>query len=235
MDTVKGCELGIKNNPNGCWGLCYAKKIADRYGLDFSKSVTRYITNPLHFKRVENEIKKKEVLFVRIGTMGDPCHNWKFTVNRCQVVSKYKKPIVIITKHWIPLTDEEMKHLGEYKVIINTSISPLDTAEQVKYRLEQYNRYKKFGKSILRIVSCEFNLTNPIGKDLNKLQQSLFKNENIIDNPLRCPSSYTMVKSGIIKVKKVKDINSEVYMSKFNPNTYVGICKDCPELCGIKL
>lgn len=29
------------------------------------------------------------------------------------------------------------------------------------------------------------------------------------------------------------DINSEVYISRFNPNTYIGICENCPEMCGI--
>ena len=36
-----------------------------------------------------------------------------------------------------------------------------------------------------------------------------------------------------IKVKKIMDINSEVYMSRFYPDTYIGVCKDCPEMCGI--
>ena len=42
-----------------------------------------------------------------------------------------------------------------------------------------------------------------------------------------------MVKNGIIKVKKIMDINSEVYISRLNPDTYIGVCKDCPEMYGV--
>lgn len=171
--------------------------------------------------------------FIRIGTMGDPCHNWSYTIRICKWIVNSKKPIVIITKHWIGLTDEQMKELGDMNVIINTSLSALDTKEQIEYRLEQYNRYKRYGPSVLRIISCDFNRELEEGKRLAEIQDELFKNDYIIDNPLRVPLSYPMVKSGIIKVKKIMDINSEVYMSRFNPDTYIGVCKDCPEMCGI--
>jgi len=42
-----------------------------------------------------------------------------------------------------------------------------------------------------------------------------------------------MVKDSVIKVKKIMDINSEVYISRFNPDTYIGVCKDCSEMCDI--
>ena len=59
------------------------------------------------------------------------------------------------------------------------------------------------------------------------------KNDYIIDNSLRVSLLYFMVKNGIIKVKKIMDINSEVYISRFNPDTYIGVCKDCPEMYGV--
>ena len=164
IDTVKGCELGLKNNPDGCWGLCYAKKIADRYGIDFSKSVVRRSESFSQIQKTIKEIKNLPILFSRIGTMGDPCHAWKQTISVCGWLTKTDKDIVIITKHWIKLTDEQMEKLGKLKVIINTSISALDTEAQREYRLKQYNRYKKFGKSILRIVSCKFNKKTYVGR-----------------------------------------------------------------------
>lgn len=231
VDTVKGCTLGIKNNPDGCYGLCYAKKIADFRGIDFSESVSRMPTKAI-LRKIAQVLKESDLPFVRIGTMGEPCHDWGLTIQTCRFLSRYK-PVVIITKHWIPLTDEQMKRLGEYGVIINTSISPLDTEEQREYRLEQYNRYKKYGTSILRIVSCDFNRENELGKELGEIQDKLFENENIIDNPLRLNGNYYLLKKGVIKASKVYDLNSAVLMSKFNPETYVGRCQDCPELCGI--
>jgi hypothetical protein len=97
VDTVKGCYFGIKNNPKGCYGLCYAKKIADYRGFDFGTAVSRYPTK--------------------------------------------------------------------------------DT--------------------------------------------------------LRLDSNYPLLKDGIIKAKKVWDLNSEVLMSKFNDATFVGRCADCRDKCGL--
>ncbi len=233
LDTVKGCTFGCQNCKKGCWGLCYAYKIATFRGIDFTKSVTRWLKTKRQIKEIGKKIFRSNKEFIRIGTMGDPCHNWNYTIRICKWVVKSGKPIVIITKHWIKLTDEQMKQLGDLGVIINTSLSALDTKEQIKYRLEQYERYKKYGRSVLRIISCDFNRDNEIGKELAEIQDELFKNDYIIDNPLRVPLSYPMVKSGIIKVKKIMDINSEVYISKFNPETYIGVCENCPEKCGI--
>lgn len=231
VDVVKGCTLGIKNNPEGCYRLCYAKKIADYRGIDFSVSVSRIPTRSA-LNNIINIVRHSKLPFVRIGTMGEPCHDWGSTLLMSRFLSKYK-PVVIITKHWIPLTDKQMELLGNYKVIINTSISSLDTPGQIIYRLEQYNRYKKYGTSILSIVSCEFNLENEEGKRLNGIQEELFKNENIIDNPLRLVKNYPLLVEGIIKAKKVFDLNTEVLMSKFNDKTYVGKCTDCLEQCGL--
>ena len=41
LDTVKGYTLGIRDNSEGCYGLCYAKKCADFRGIDFGISVSR--------------------------------------------------------------------------------------------------------------------------------------------------------------------------------------------------
>jgi len=42
IDTVKGCSLGMAAHPNGgCYGLCYAYKMAKAYGFNFNESVSR--------------------------------------------------------------------------------------------------------------------------------------------------------------------------------------------------
>lgn len=136
IDTVKGCTMGIRNNPDGCWGLCYAKKIADYRGIEFGVSVSRLPTKQ-SLRDICKTVRNSPLPFVRIGTMGDPCHDWGLTVMLCRYLSQLK-PVVIITKHWIPISDEQMEKLGKLGVIINTSISALDTSAQIKYRLEQY-------------------------------------------------------------------------------------------------
>lgn len=41
-DTVKGCSLGMAAYPSGgCYGECYARKIAAYRGFDFTVSVNR--------------------------------------------------------------------------------------------------------------------------------------------------------------------------------------------------
>ena len=39
LDTIKGCESGMLENPKGCYNDCYAFKTANRYGIDFNKSI----------------------------------------------------------------------------------------------------------------------------------------------------------------------------------------------------
>jgi hypothetical protein len=99
LDTVKGCTMGIRNNPDGCWGLCYAKKIADFRGIDFSKSVQRKIKSLRQMKEIAKLIMTEKVEFVRIGTMGEPCHFWEHTINVIKFIYKSGKPIVLIMKH----------------------------------------------------------------------------------------------------------------------------------------
>lgn len=41
LDTVKGCAYGLKAHPDGgCYGLCYACKVATRYKYDFTNPMT---------------------------------------------------------------------------------------------------------------------------------------------------------------------------------------------------
>ena len=190
LDTVKGCTMGCLARPGGgCYGLCYAWKLANAFGIDFSKSVTRKATTKELRKILAGILSAKE-LFVRIGTMGDPSHSWPWTIKVSEEISG-PKPVVIITKHWIELTSSQMEKLGLAGVVLNTSISPLDTEQERTYRLEQYNRYKSYGKSILRIVSCDFNRSNQTGAELSDIHETLFNNDRVLDNPLRLTADYT--------------------------------------------
>jgi hypothetical protein len=233
LDTVKGCEMGLKAHQNGCYGLCYACKTAKLHGLNFSKSVTR-LASKRELWQIRGKILKAKEPFVRIGTMGDPCHDWAWTLTVCKEIYG-AKPIIIVTKHWIPMTDTQMAGLGDIDVILNTSISPLDTAYERQARLTEYERYKEYGKSVLRIVSCDFNLENPTGRELSAIQDELFTNTRIIDNPLRLTKTYPLYKDGIIKAELCNNMDKVSLISLHNKSTYLGCCQDCPELCGINL
>jgi len=232
VDTVKGCSLGMAAHPNGgCYGLCYACKISSLYGFDFSQSVDRKFLNRF---AIEKKVIRHPESWFRIGTMGDPCHNWDLTVMVCRWLGRFKTP-VIITKHWIELQDSQAGELKKIGAIINTSISPLDTHIERVYRLNQFNRMKRLGlRSVLRIVSCNFGATQN-GKNLSAIQYDLFKNAPVIDNPLRIPKTDGRVVCGDILVEKHKDLGGGSTVSVFNKNTYLGTCGACPDKCGVTL
>ena len=243
LDTSKGCTSGILNNPKGCYNDCYAAKYSKRYGYNFSKTISRSFVNEQHLRLIIKQINNIEMPFIRIGVTGDPSENWDNTLNVINSISDcnmvlyktYKKVIVIITKHWNNLTNSQLNKLSKFDICINTSISALDTKTLLNNRLSQYNILKKYCKSVLRIVSCDFNLNNKTGRNLNIIQEKLFNNENVLDTILRIDQKNEYVLNGIINIKSVKFLGKQCYASIYNKNTYFGKCSKCSEMCGINL
>ena len=243
LDTIKGCESGLTENSKGCYGDCYAFKTAKRYGIDFSKSVSRDFIDEAHRLLIVRQIEKIDMPFIRIGCAGDPSENWDHTIKiiaelrRNDQFSLFdissKKQIVIITRHWKELTELQLKELSKYNLVFNTSVSALDRDELITKSLIQYNRLKPFCKSVLRIVSCDFNENHKEGKRMAEIQRKLFKNENVIDTVFRPSKSNKFVTDGVIKIKKMAFMKSNVLLSKFNKKTFTGKCKNCIEMCGI--
>ncbi len=48
-----------------------------------------------------------------------------------------------MTKHWIKINKEQLKRFKKIEAVFNTSVSPLDSDEEIKYRLEQAEIIKK--------------------------------------------------------------------------------------------
>jgi hypothetical protein len=238
LDTVKGCK-------HNCYNDCYAKNIAGRYGMEFSKPVNREFekdtrqlclfgfTDTKHEYKIIKAIEKIDMPFVRIGEMGDPSENWEHTIGVCRIISQAKKPIVIITKHWHEIPDKLLEQIQKLNITINTSVSALDSFYETDYRLYQYHRLKSFCNSVLRVVSCDFNKDNPEGHIRAAIQKELFKNDKVIDTVFRSTAKNPLVVNGVINTKKVKFLRSSVIASVFNDKTYFGGCKACPEQCGI--
>jgi hypothetical protein len=243
LDTSKGCSSGAAACPGGCYGECYAYRALSRRGYDFSKTVQRGFENESHLYSLISQVKHVDMPFIRIGVTGDPSENWEHTLRVCEKVSQcnmvlhdsYKKAIVIITKHWNNLTEAQLTRISKLDIVINTSVSALDKTHLLRNRLSQYARLKQHCKSVLRIVSCAFNLKSEQGKILNEIQETLFSNEYTLDTILRIGVNNEYVKSGIVKVKKVKFMSTVCYASIKNKRTYFGVCDKCPEMCGINL
>ena len=247
LDTIKGCCTCLQNNLMGCYGECYACKIAKRYRFDFSKSIIRdfkYDDKQLffcgfkdltHTNKIVNQIRKADMPFIRIGEMGDPSENWEHTIGICKEIYNYGKKIVIVTKHWKKIPDKLLKDIERMGLCINTSISALDNDEQIDDRLNEFHRLKNVCNSVLRIVSCDFNKQNEQGLHLAIIQEELFKNSKNIDTIFRPSVKNELVLKKIIKVERVKFLNSYCYASVFNKNTYLGYCNKCPDKCGIEI
>ena len=129
-------------NPKGCYSACYAASIAYRYGYDFSNSTLRRFDSKTHENEIISQIKSIGMDFVRIGVMGDPSECWGHTIEICDKIRHHVKNIVIITKHWESLPGYLLPKFKSLNLIVNTSISALDSDDLIEHRLEQYKRLK---------------------------------------------------------------------------------------------
>lgn len=233
LDPIKGCKYGMRTNPNGCYDSCYAARLAKISGIDFSRSVKRYFKSANHLQNIVNKIANIDLPFIRLGTSGDPSEDWEHTLDICDKIKPAGKKIVVITKHWWTIPDWLLDKLcGIY---VNTSVSALDSDEQIAQRLKQYERLKGFCYSILRVNTCDFNTSNIEGELLGKIQTRLLNNDNVLDTILRFSKEHRLVKAGIVNVNLTQYLKSKVYASVNNNKTYFGFCGDCPELCGIAM
>lgn len=245
LDTIKGYESGVLENPKGCYNDCYALKKAKRYGIDFSKSIERSFLNEAHRLQIVKQIEKIDMGFIRIGCTGDPSENWEHTINIIKQIRESsqlslfdissKKQIVIITRHWKRLTDLQLKEISKFNICINTSISALDNKKLIENSLKEYERLKPYCKSVLRVITADFNKENKTGLEMSLIQNELLKNENVIDTVFRPSSKNEFVLNNIIKVKKMGFMKSKALVSKLNKKAFLGKCENCLEMCGIKL
>ncbi|MCP3683749.1 MAG: hypothetical protein GY861_13780 [bacterium] len=235
LDPLKGCSnklnkynsmLGFELQGNrGCYGICYANRIASGYGYDFSKIVKRNFIDDNHFNKIAGQLK--DIPFVRLGVSCDPSDNWDHTIEIIEKIRPYIKNIVVITKHLTELTDIQCEKLKG--VCVNTSIAALDSQYDIDKRLFWYHKLKDYCNSVLRVCTADFN-----DAVLEEKQNTLLKNENVIDNILRFPESHELVQNGIINVKRYKFLDKECFASKHEENIYFGDCDNCPDMCGIK-
>lgn len=227
LDPFKWCYYWTLDNKKGCYWLCYAANIAKFRWFDFKNVVYRDFEDEKHLKEIWRQLLK--IPFVRLWTMCDPSHDWKHTIKIIEQIKKYNKNIVIITKHWTTLTDKQILKLKW--ICINTSISALDTKQQIEHRLRQYNRLKNHCNSVLRVNTCDFK--ESFFNEEKDIQEKLLKNENVIDNVLRFPKSNEI--SFLSNVKKYEFLGKKIFASKHNNDIYMWNCSNCKELCWIWL
>lgn len=246
LDTTMGCKSGVTDNPNGCYGACYAASRAKIYGHDFGKTTVRRFDNAAHLNSTVKAIYVSDMPFVRIGCSGDPSEAWEHTVQICEqlwaglerlrfdvFMDRPPKYIVIITRHWEILTDDQLSRLGKIGVCVNTSVSAIDSKEARIKSLYQYNRLKPFLHSVLRIVSFDFNIRNERAAIYSEIQRELFQNEDVIDTVFRCSPKHELVMSGTINIARVNFMGNIQWASRLNRKAYLGKCDTCPDVCGL--
>ena len=233
VDTVKGCTIGMQVRPGGgCYGECYAAKIAARYGIDFTTSVSRKMVD---WRTVYRAVRDFDATWYRIGTAGDPCHDWENTLSVCEVLRGTRKTPVIVTKHWVTLTDNQVGRLREIHAVVNTSTSGLDTDAETAHRVHQIKRLREAGvPSVNRVVTCSYGTTD-WAKTAHDKQEYLLSIGPVIDNPLRVTKSNPRVQSGEILVeRRALAIGGGKIVSLHSRRAYLGTCANCPDQCGVE-
>jgi hypothetical protein len=222
VDTVKGCTIGMHAYPDGgCYGECYAQKTAARYGIDFGVSVPRALA-PWAWRGVYRVVRDHRAHWYRIGTAGDPCHDWPNTLAVCEVLKSTGKTPVVITKHWVKLSDDDIERFKAVGAVVNTSTSALDSDAETRHRI----------RSVNRVVTCQFG-TSEWALAAKARQDFLLTITPVIDNPLRASSSNELVLRGDILLTRNDDaIGGGKMVSLHSDEVYLGTCDACPDQCG---
>lgn len=235
VDTIKGCTLGMAAYPNGgCYGECYAAKVAALYGRDFTKSVSRQWTGIDHRSTIIRAMMKYPAPWYRVGTFGDPSHDWTHTIAILRELRWTKKTPVIITKHWRVMTDKHVDDLRWLKAVVNTSTSGLDTDAEIRHRVGQLERLRAAGiKSVCRVVTCNFG-TSDWARGCKEKQDYLLSLAPVIDTPLRLRASNPRLLSGeITSTVREDSVGGGKVVSLHRDSVFLGKCGDCPDQCGV--
>ena len=235
VDTVKGCTHGMRAYPKGgCYGECYAARTAALYGIDFSTAVSRQFCGREHRDTLVKRMIPFRANWYRVGTAGDPCHDWTHTIAVLRVLRWTRKTPVVITKHWVALSDKQIDDLRWLKAVVNTSTSGLDTDQEISHRVRQLERLKEGGvRSVCRVVTCDYG-TSEWARTRRDRQDYLLSLDPVIDNPLRPRNSNPRVVSGdIITTRRSESVGGGKIVSLHSPSVYLGTCERCPDQCGV--
>ena len=127
----------------------------------------------------------------------------------------------------------QLNRIKNLNICINTSVSAIDN--NLYKNIEEYELLKNYCKSILRVVSFDFNTKNKKGLDYDLIQTWIFNNYDVLDTVFRTSKSNPLYKDGIINIKETKFLGKKCYISKKNKKTYFGNCINCLEKCGLKM
>jgi len=170
LETVYGCRGGKTNKGHGCWWGCYAKFICKRLPVDFDEPVPQV----LDAATLWPQLRRVKQSWVRIGIMGDPCHDWSVTVAACELVHRASKTPVVITRQWDIPTKDELPRMFEADTLIHATVCAFDGDRFLEPRVKMAEDYLRFGgKWVWRVVRFHFDDSTEEGRRLWARQDSL--------------------------------------------------------------
>ena len=170
LETVYGCRGGRTNSGHGCWWGCYAKFICKRLPVDFDEPVPQVLDESTLWP----QLRRVKQSWIRIGIMGDPCHDWSVTVGACELVYRARKTPVVITRQWDIPTKDELVRILEAGTLIDATISAFDSDRFLEPRVKMAKQYLGLGgKWVWRVVSFHFDDTTEEGLRLWARQDAL--------------------------------------------------------------
>lgn len=235
-DTVKGCPSGMAAYPNGgCYSECYAARLAVRFGIDFSQAVSRKLHTNWHRSTLWKIMAESGLSWYRVGTMGDPCHDWANTLTVLRALWPMELTPVVVTKWWKAPSNQQIERMREFGTVVNISVSGMDTDDEIDHRLAARERLIDSGvRTALRVVTCEYG-SSEWARRCDELQEYLLTLAPVIDNPLRARSTNERVLNGDIFLTKREDsIGGGKLVSLHHESVYLGQCESCPDQCGIE-
>ena len=233
VDTVKGCACGMSAYPKGgCYGECYARKGAARSGINFAVAVSRRLT-PSGRVDAYCTVRNHRATWYRIGVSGDPSHDWENTLAVCEYLKPTGKVPVVITKHWRTLTGADVARFAAVSAVFNTSLSGMDTDQEIQHRVRQMHRLREAGMvSACRVITCRYGNT-AWGNAARAKQDYLLSLGDIIDTPLRATKSNERVLSGDILLSRIEWAVGWKHISLHRDDVFMGTCDKCPDQCGV--
>lgn len=242
LDTVRGC-VGTRVTNGGCYGQCYAAKMAKMSGVNFSVPVSMEL-DPAVLRRALRKVKEN---WIRIGVSGDPSLDWTLTLDTCKIIHDEGKVPVIITKGWHSLTDEQMLSMLRSGTILHVSCSGDDGVPMFNTRTKLMQRYLDLGgRTICRIISSAWTGEHAA---MQERYMTWCKDHkiNVLETPLRIYRTNPHYLEGrMIKDKMKKHVSP--YSGKFDGALTAGrmfqgpdvgycdtACGDCPNQCFTRL
>ena len=170
LETVYGCRGGKTNKGHSCWWGCYAKFICKRLPVDFDEPVPQVLDESTLWP----QLRRVKQSWIRIGIMGDPCHDWSVTVAACELIHRVRKTPVVITRQWGLPAKDQLVRMFEAGTLIHATICAYGSDSFLEPRVTMAKEYLALGgKWVWRVVSFHFDDMTEGGLMLWARQDSL--------------------------------------------------------------